>query len=494
MSAADAPGERLRPRLHLTARSGWINDPNGPVWINGRHHVFFQHNPFADQWGHMSWGHAVSEDLLAWRERPVAIPETDTMAFSGCVVVDHRNASGLGADGAAPALAVFTAHNPATRAEAQALALSLDGGETWARRPGPPVLDEGGQDFRDPKVIRPRADGGWILAVARAAQNAIAFYGSDTLLDWRYLGAFGPCGPAARYWECPDLLPLPGAPDGEGWALVVSVSDGGPNGGSGVRYFIGDLVDGVFAPAPDWPSEPVWLDHGPDFYAATSWSERPRGESGPLLIAWANNWRYADTSPTSPWRGALTFPRVLSAWRSPAGPRLHQAPHPAIVRARTASREWTLTRMTAQSPPFSAAAEAGLCELELSAEQLAGAAITLTLADPDGSGLSLRLDPGHGEVRAERTGPATAPHPGFGEPVTAPLADLGDRLTLRLLFDRSLAEAFFNDGTSSLTLQTFLDPDRAVFTLSATGPVARVRLVVHPLRPPEAAPEIRVPR
>ena len=74
-----------------------MNDPNGLVYFDGDYHLFYQHNPHGNEWGHMSWGHAVSQDMLHWKHLPIALHEEyGVMAFSGSAVVDHANTSGLG--------------------------------------------------------------------------------------------------------------------------------------------------------------------------------------------------------------------------------------------------------------------------------------------------------------------------------------------------------------------------------------------------------------
>src|SRR5689334_14558847 len=78
--------EPYRPQVHFSPRENWTNDPNGLVYFDGEYHLFFQYNPFGDKWGHMSWGHAVSNDLLHWKELPVALSEhEDEMIFTGSV-------------------------------------------------------------------------------------------------------------------------------------------------------------------------------------------------------------------------------------------------------------------------------------------------------------------------------------------------------------------------------------------------------------------------
>src|SRR5438874_1532048 len=104
--------ENFRPQYHFSPRTNWTNDPCGLVFANGEYHLFFQYNPLGDLWGHMSWGHAVSRDLVRWQERPVAIPEGDAMIFTGSSVVDTRNTSGLCQPGKPCIVSVYTGHTP----------------------------------------------------------------------------------------------------------------------------------------------------------------------------------------------------------------------------------------------------------------------------------------------------------------------------------------------------------------------------------------------
>jgi sucrose-6-phosphate hydrolase SacC (GH32 family) len=108
----DLPGyysEPFRPQFHFTPEKNWMNDPNGLVYYEGEYHLFYQYNPFGNTWGHMSWGHAVSSDLVHWKHLPLALPEADgVMIFSGSAVVDWKNTSGLGKNGKPPMVAIYT--------------------------------------------------------------------------------------------------------------------------------------------------------------------------------------------------------------------------------------------------------------------------------------------------------------------------------------------------------------------------------------------------
>ena len=164
-SQAPAYDEALRPRFHFTPARNFMNDPNGLVFYKGEYHLFYQHNPFGETWGHMSWGHAVSPDMLRWQHLPVALREENgVMIFSGSVVVDWHNSSGFcqaSATDPSCLVAIYTGHDP--KLQTQNLAYSNDRGRTWTKYAKNPVLDLGLKDFRDPKVFWHEPTRRWIM-------------------------------------------------------------------------------------------------------------------------------------------------------------------------------------------------------------------------------------------------------------------------------------------------------------------------------------------
>ncbi len=269
-------GEPWRPQFHFTPPTQWMNDPNGMVFYEGEYHLFYQYNPFGDRWGHMSWGHAVSRDLVRWEHLPVALlEENDVMIFSGSAVVDWKNTSGFGLNGQPPLVAIYTGHYTKKPLQNQQIAFSNDRGRTWTKYSGNPVLDVNMAGFRDPKVFWHEGSSRWVMTLALATEKKVHFYSSPNLKQWKYVGEFGPAGATAGLWECPDLFPLAVDAGGTKWVLIVNINPGGPAGGSGCQYFVGEFDGAAFTADPSPLSRAEFVPSGKviaDFEAGyTGW-------------------------------------------------------------------------------------------------------------------------------------------------------------------------------------------------------------------------------
>ena len=240
----------------------------------------------------MSWGHAVSKDLLTWEELPVAIAEDEDGAiFSGSAVsIDDE------------IVAFYTRHTETS--QVQCLARSSDNGRTFKKYEGNPILDENKADFRDPKVFEYQDH--WIMCAVQPHDHQVSFYSSHNLVDWKHLSNFGPAAAIGGVWECPDLFPL--LLDSKVyWVLLVSLNPGGLYG-SGTQYFIGDF-DGTTFTSRYPTDEPRWLDYGKDNYAGITFNNEPEGRR--ILIAWMANWLDIQAHPDTSWANAMTIPREL---------------------------------------------------------------------------------------------------------------------------------------------------------------------------------------
>ncbi len=349
--------EAHRPQLSYSPARNWMNDPNGLIYHAGEYHLFYQYNPSGDGWGDISWGHAVSADLVHWSELPVALHvEKDALGnitqyiFSGSAVIDSSNSSALGLSGQAPMVAIYTSVYPAAMTlangrrvrqgqQSQSLAYSLDCGRSWTPYASNPVLEgppaayqDAYREFRDPKVFWYAPESKWVMVVVLAQQHKALLYASRDLLGWEFMSEFGPAGATGGVWECPDLftLPVDGHPANTQWVLVISLNPGGPAGGSGTQYFIGQFDGTTFETAAG--DQGQWLDHGPDYYAAVSWNGAP--DERRLMIGWMSNWRYGRQVPSSPWRGAQSIVRELALRTIDGRVRLVQQPVAGFERLR----------------------------------------------------------------------------------------------------------------------------------------------------------------
>ena len=312
------PDHPARPRLHLTPRTGWINDPLGLTAHDGRYHLFFQQVPDRTTWAaEQHWGHAVSTDLLHWDELDPALSpgDGDDGVWSGSLVVPPQGD---------PAIFYTSARGPQTHLARPRLARPVDA--SWATWSKGPLLADLPADLdlvavRDPYVVHDGTSWLMLLGAGLADGTATALtYRSDDLEAWRYDGLL-----AGRHtsrtdpwtgdaWECPQLFPL-----GDRWVLVVSVWREGASGGE--AYAVGDLVDGRFH-AERW--EP--LTYGPSLYAGSAFVDADRGRG---LIHWLRGVE----DPAGRWAGAHSLPHALDL----VDDRLVVRPHDAVAAARGAS-------------------------------------------------------------------------------------------------------------------------------------------------------------
>jgi fructan beta-fructosidase len=474
-SGAEPYREIYRPQYHFSPKLNWTNDPCGIVYSNGEYHLFFQFNPFGDLWGHMSWGHAVSRDLIRWDQLPVAIPEgDDAMIFTGSSVVDTHNTSGLCKPGTSCILSIYTGHSPKTNThpqrQAQHLAASQDG-RTWVKYQGNPVLDIGLTDFRDPKVFWHEPSKQWVMVVVLPQEKKASLYGSPNLKKWKHLSDFGPAGATGGVWECPDLfeLPVDGAAGKSRWVLKIGLNPGHIAGGSGEQYFIGQF-DGTKFQNDNPAAETKWLDYGRDCYCALTWN----GESAPQgrhMIGWMNNWQYARATPTSPWRGAMTLPRTLGLHNSPTGIRLTQTPAPATrsLRAEEFSFSGTqtgeLNRKLTQWPH-----RTQTFELETVIRRGTAQRLTWKLLEGPGEYTLVGYDAASKQLFVDRTKSGRADFSAtYPSRTVAPL-DLGTGpLKLHIFVDRSSVEVFSDDGQLAITNLVFPQPENSGISLQVEG-------------------------
>ena len=281
--------EKFRPAYHHTPLYGWMNDPNGMFYKDNTWHLYYQYNPYGSQWENMTWGHSTSKDLIHWEAQPLAI-EADWLGaiFSGSCVTNGNE--------------VVAFYTSAGQHQVQSTAVSKDGGLTFEKYSGNPVLTSDVPDFRDPKAFWNEDAKVWNLILAAGQEMRI--YSSKDLKEWKYESSFGnEYGNHGGVWECPDLFKIDNK-----WVLLCNINPGGPFGGSATQYFVGDF-DGKKFTCESMPKVTKWLDYGKDHYATVSFYNAPQNRR--VVLAWMSNWQYANQVPTRQFRSANSIPRDI---------------------------------------------------------------------------------------------------------------------------------------------------------------------------------------
>lgn len=431
--------QSYRPQIHFSPAKNWINDPNGMVYYNGVWHLFYQYNPYGNDWGNMSWGHATSTDLVHWTEQAVAITKSSIGdIFSGSCVIDADNTAGFGKDAM---IAVYTGNGDKQQ---QGLAYSVDAGKTFVQYAANPVIANSTMsDFRDPKVFWHAKSRKWVMALARGYEYKIDFYGSEDLKNWTYLSSYSSAVERTHkgQWECPDLFPLSFGGE-EKWVLLVSINPGGPVQGSGTMYFVGDFDGETFT--ADNLEYPLWVDYGMDNYAGVTWSNAGNRR---ILLGWMNNWLYAGSVPCSPWRSAMTLPRELSLVNNNGTPLLAST---VVGEVEALAGEWT---DVVAGQPF---ADGKAYQLQLSLSTQADQ--TVTLSNEKGEKLVMELNSGAKKLIVRRnaaTGDVSFSGSFSLPSIQAPLNTDAKEVVLNVYIDQSSVEIFSADGTLAMTNLVF---------------------------------------
>ena len=462
LAQADHAVEALRaqrqddyyPQFHLAAAAGWINDPNGLVYINGVYHAFYQHHPYDQNWGPMHWGHATSRDLAHWQHQPIALAPGESYdkdgCFSGCAVDDNGVLTLL-----------YTGHvwlgkegDDDQVREVQCLATSEDG-VNFVKH-GPVLLPpEGIQHFRDPKVWR-AADCWWMVVGAK--ENGLGqarLYRSNDLRDWQFDRVLaGAQSPHQGYmWECPDFFPL-----GEKQVLLFSPQGLTAQGYRNRNRFQSGYLLGHWRPDEDFSVTQSFceLDGGHDFYAPQTFTA---ADGRRMLFAWMDMWESPMPSKPHGWAGALTLPRELTL--SCEGNVLM---NPA--------RELTALRGEQQS--FDAVSVRNQRQVLTDGEQELALTLSVAVSDAErygiviGTAARLYVDNQTHRLVLERF----SEDPGLCGCRSVPLPE-ADILSLRVFIDRSSLEVFVNHGEACLTSRIYPTDGQRSVTLFAEGGLAQ---------------------
>ena len=462
-----------RPVFHLSARCGWMNDPNGFSFYRGQYHLFYQYHPYDSHWGPMHWGHAVSRDLLHWEFLPCALaPDTDYDG-GGCF-----SGSAIELPDGRQLLAYTGVERTAAPHKKQVQCLAVGDGVDYEKLAQNPVLTaaqlpEGGSpfDFRDPRILR-EPDGSYLAFAADDLEGkggAILRFRSRDLLHWTPAGTvlenhnrFG------LMWECPDLFRLDGKD-----VLLISAQDMLPEGfeyhnGNGTVAFLGDYdgESGRFVPELDHA-----IDYGIDFYAPQT-VLTPDGRR--VMIGWLQNWDTCNQHfRNHPWFGQMSLPRELSVRDG----RLYQRPIRKLETLRGEKIEHRNVVLTDETRALDGVQ--GRClDLTLCLDAADCKRFKLFFASGGQYHCSVTFHPEESVLKLDRK------HSGSRRAVIhqrrAKVRCEGGRLTLRLILDRFSAELFVNDGEQVMSMTIDTPQEAQGLRFHAEGR-ARLDLVAYPL-------------
>ena len=440
--------EKFRPLYHHTPKRGWMNDPNGMFYKDGTWNLYYQYNPYGSMWGNMHWAHSTSTDLIHWKDEGVALaPDVWGTMFSGSCVVDRGNV-----------VAMYTASRPTPfggDVQAQCIAFSNDGGKTFTKYEGNPVLTAEDKDFRDPRPFWNEDVKAWNLILAVGQEMRI--YSSKDLKEWKEESRFGlGYGNHDGVWECPDLFRLEapsGAVGGAKWVLICNINPGGPFGGSATQYFVGQF-DGHKFTCESKPEVTKWMDYGKDHYATVSFYNAPEGRH--TVLAWMSNWQYANQVPTKQFRSANSIARDLGFFTYNGETYVSVVP----------SKEMLAVRGAKVKKPTEA------CEIVVDVKKQT----EIVLSNAKGEQVVMKYDAAKQTFTMDRTKSGDVSFsPDF--PCVTEAPTYGTIKQLRIFIDRCSIEAFDAEGKMAMTNLVF--PSEPYNNIKVKGGKATIYEIKH---------------
>ncbi|KOS48216.1 hypothetical protein ACN38_g807 [Penicillium nordicum] len=455
-----ALADDFRPVYHFVPKENWMNEPNGLIKIKSTWHLFYQHNPTANVWGNLNWGHATSSDLVQWTHQPLAITsENGVEAFTGTAYFDAENTSGLGSSTSPPYLAWYTGYFPSNGTQDQRLAFSVDDGVTWTKYPDNPIISAAqesphdttqGLESRDPKVFFHKASGKWVMVLSHGGQDKLTFWTSSDAKSWTWKSDLSadqidglPSGITG--WEVPDIFQLPiEGTDETTWVLIITPADGSPAGGNGVLALTGSFDGSTFKADPVDPST-LWLDYGRDFDGAYSWENVAAADGRRILASVMNS--YGASPPTKTWKGMLSFPRTITLKETDSKRYFLQQPVTEIALAGSSLATIRNQTITADKPLLSSIHGTAL-DIKLAFTIDAGAKISLKVRKAASEQTTIQYDQKNSTISVDRTMSGDISYdPAAGGVHSASLKPDGSGvINLRVLVDTCSVEVFGGEG------------------------------------------------
>lgn len=437
-----------RPRFHFSPRLGWMNDINGIYYQDGLYHVFYQFNPAATNMGagfDMHWGHSASKDLVHWEEWPVALfPDATGQCYSGTTVMQQQPIPGVNEGVKLPAPAIFVA---ATTPFSQHLATTPDGGRTWKRFPGNPVVPNIGGGDRDPKVIWHEATEHYVMVLYVGGKDeGYRFLRSKNLIKWEQTSVL------ANWFECPEFFPVKSAITGEDLMLLYGCYRTPKGAAEPVNlrscYQLGRFDGKTFTPVTKLRS----AHHGPNFYAALVFQNEPKNRH--VMMGWAVGTKF----PGEPFNQCASVPLRLQMKAFGGEDTLCFEPVDEV----TALRGDALVKLSNVS---TAEATEKLRTLDKNAALDVvvrfKAERSFTVATRD---LSFHYDANTKTL--SRNGEATTIHP-------------GDSIEARFLIDRGIIESFWNGGEAAYSVASLHTDPGPPFSIE--GDTVIETITVYPM-------------